>query len=239
MTLEQFTKEILLEDAKNELDRAIYLCFYFEVCGNVTTHTIKDVVEYFCQAGLTKPNPSRLLNNIRSSRRFVKNSTSFKLHIKEKTTLLELYESKINIVKLETNNEVLDEHLFVNFKNLYPMVLEMNAAYKYGIYDGCEVLMRRIFENLLIMVYENYKIESAIKSNGTYKKLGEIIKDAESNTTLNLSRAKSNYKKLVEEFNTSAHNRYYMATKQSIDDLKHKYKVSVAELVYKANEEVK
>ena len=240
MNLNQFVREVILKEAKTEIDKAVLLCFYFDVNENKKLHTIKDLMLYFQQSGFSRPNSSRLNANIKKSRDFVKERDCFKLHIKTKDKLYKKYGELFEIKELESHNEILDAETFLDLKNLYPMIIEMNAAYHYGIFDGCEVLMRRIFEILLIMVYENFKIENLIKTNnGTYKNLSDIVKDAEKNSTINLSREKFNYKKFVEQFNTSAHNRYYMATKPAIDEIKHKYRVAITELYFKAKENIK
>lgn len=234
MRIQDFVEEIVLNDCTNQTEEALYLCYFNEVENSTKEHSIDDIVSYFEQAGFHKPNKSRLLQNIKGNKKFTKNGSKFSIHAKTKSELSSQLSECFNNVKLPQTNDVLNDIDFKSNRTLQDMVIEMNAAYRFGIYNGCEVLMRRVFENLLIMSYEKNGIVDEIKSNGQYKELGQIVRNAETNATLNLSRSKLDYTKMVLIFNTSAHNRYYLATKKSVDEIKHLYAVAIAELLHKA-----
>ena len=234
MRIQSFVEEIMLKDCTNQTEEALYLCYFNEIENQIKEHSIDNIMAYFEQAGFHKPNKSRLLQSIKSNKKFTKSGNRFGIHAKTKSELGSQLSEWFNIVKLPQTNDVVNDVDFKSNRTLQDMVIEMNAAYRFGIYNGCEVLMRRVFENLLILAYEKNGIASEIQSNGQYKDLGQIIKNAETNVTLNLSRSKYDYVGMVNIFNTSAHNRYYLATKKSVDNIKHSYAVAIAELLHKA-----
>lgn len=97
--------------------------------------------------------------------------------------------------------------------------------------------MRRLLEVMLILTYEELRVEAEIQdSAGQYKQLNEIINNAIANKTLALSR---NTKDSLHTFrklgNFSAHKVYYNANRKSIESVILDYKATIEELLYKSN----
>ncbi len=116
------------------------------------------------------------------------------------------------------------------------LIKQINCSYENNIFDGCAVLMRRLLEILLILSYQEFGIDAAIKdASGNYKMLNPIIDNAVNNTSLGLSR---NTKEHLDTFrklgNFSAHKIYYNAKKKSIDQVMLDYRATIEELLYKS-----
>ena len=96
--------------------------------------------------------------------------------------------------------------------------------------------MRRLFEVLLVLSYQNYGIDDQIKdSTGKgYIMLDGIAKNAKNNQTLKISRIKNEFDTFRLVGNFSAHNITYTAGKKDIDDIKINYRVMLEELYNKA-----
>lgn len=95
--------------------------------------------------------------------------------------------------------------------DLGSLAKQINASYEHNIFDGCAVLMRRLEEVLLILSYEHLGIETAIKdASGNYLLLESIVKNAEGNAKLGLSRnAKPSIETIRKLGNYSAHKVIY------------------------------
>lgn len=96
--------------------------------------------------------------------------------------------------------------------------------------------MRRLFEILLVLTYQNYGIDDQIKdSTGKgYIMLDGIVKNAKNNQVLKISRIKNDFDTFRLVGNFSAHNITYTAGKKDIDDIKINYRVMLEELYDKA-----
>lgn len=96
--------------------------------------------------------------------------------------------------------------------------------------------MRRLFEVLLVLSYQNLGIDDEIKdpSNNGYLMLDSIVGNAKNNQTLKLSRIKKDFDTFRKIGNFSAHNITYTAGKKDIDDIKLNYRVMLEELYNKA-----
>ena len=81
--------------------------------------------------------------------------------------------------------------------------------------------MRRLFEVLLVLSYQNYKIDEQIKDSAGkgYIMLDGIVKNAKNNQILKISRIKNEFDTFRMVGNFSAHSITYTAGKKDIDDI--------------------
>ena len=145
-----------------------------------------------------------------------------------------LWEDNITI---DSDSELIDEQKFVGKrKYLDQLIYQINHSYANNCYDAAAVLMRRLFEVLLVLSYQNNGIDDQIKdSTGKgYIMLDGIVKNAKNNQILKISRIKSEFDTFRMVGNFSAHNITYTAGKKDIDDIKLNYRVMLEELYSKA-----
>jgi hypothetical protein len=199
-----------------------------------------DILQWFEQLHFPRPNISRLLGRIRSSRQFVKGSANgeFKLHA---LTLDELQAQfpglRAESEEVVSTDTILPHSIYESTRGfIESLAKQINASYEYNIFDGCAVLMRRLLEVLLILAYEHLGIESDIQdSSGNYVTLEKIIANAKSNSKLRLSR---DSKAVLEEFrqigNFSAHKIYYNCRRTDLTRVTTSYRATIEELLYKA-----
>lgn len=140
-------------------------------------------------------------------------------------------------ITIDSDSELIDEQKFVGKrKYLDQLIYQINHSYANNCYDAAAVLMRRLFEVLLVLSYQNYGIDDQIKdSTGKgYIMLDGIVKNAKNNQILKISRIKSEFDTFRMVGNFSAHNITYTAGKKDIDDIKLNYRVMLEELYSKA-----
>ena len=195
------------------------------------------------QSGFNRPNISRLKDKItkgkdkcfiflpkdRSKLEFI--PVIYQTLEKEFGTFWENTETVVS------ESELIDENKFCK-KRIYldKLIKQINHSYSHNCYDACTVLMRRLFEILLILTYQNYGIDDQIKDgSGTgYFVLERIVANAKDNQTLKLSRIKNEFDTFRKVGNFSAHSITYTAGKKDVDDIKLNYRVMLEELYTKS-----
>ncbi len=123
-------------------------------------------------------------------------------------------------ITIEQNETILPLAIFNGLQqNFQSICKQINASYEHNLYDCAAVMMRRLLEGLLIMVYQSNGIESEIKNkNGRHLTLDKIIKNAENNSELSLSvNTKNNMYKFKNLGNYSAHKIWYNTTKRTLN----------------------
>lgn len=230
-------------NSHTEVERAKLLCYYQYKKMNILSFTMTDIADLFQQFGYSTPNTSRLKGKLLKGQdkaflliKGAKGAVEFIPAILQ--SLEKEYGNNWNDTEtIESTSEIIDEVKFCGKRQfLDKLIKQVNHCYAKNCYDACAVLMRRMFEVLLVLSYQNYGIDDDIKdSAGTgYIMLEGIVKNAKSNTTLKLSRIKNEFDAFRKVGNFSAHNITYTAGKKDIDDIKLNYRVMLEELYNKA-----
>lgn len=222
-----------------ELEKVMYTAFYLNVVDKCTIFSLNTVLDLLSDIGHPVSNVSRLKSNMSKSRKFKQNGS------KSEYILSPVVIQKMKIEcpflfddseEIDSNSELLDENLFIGHRGyLDKLVWQINACYKNHLYDGCAVLMRRVFEILLILSFEANGLQDEIKdTNGDYVMLERIVAKAIGNTHLQISRSKRDYDDIRDLGNFAAHKIHFNTKKKDIDDLKQTYRVILEELLYKS-----
>lgn len=222
----------------NELEKVKIILLYKSKVENINEFTMKDICNFIEETGGSRPNTSRLKVKMMASNTFkLNNDFNFTFNKipfnKLEKTYNKFLEDNEAII---SNNEFLDENNFCGYRGyLDKLIYQINSSYKNNCYDACAVLLRRVFEIILILSYRNNEIDSQIKNNdGTYMMLERIVSNAINNSTLNLSRIKKEYHNFRDLGNFSAHRIEYNSSKHDLDYHKSNYRVALEELYYKA-----
>lgn len=242
MTLSDYKEKVGL-DEKTQSEQAKYICYYQMRENNISLFSMADINNWFIYFGYRQINSSRLKNSITKgkNKKFIISKTD-KDKLEFVPICLEVLNKELTVLWNDTetvisDSELLDETKFCGKKTyLNKIIKQINCCYNSNCYDACAVMLRRLFEIILILCYENNHIEDAIKtSDGKYKMLERIVADAVSNTTLRISkRICDNFDTFRNIGNFSAHNITYIAGKKDIDDIKLAYRVMLEDLYNKA-----
>lgn len=219
---------------KSEIDKVTFIVFYKQLVEKKDIVTIKEIGEALLNNNLCSPNIYRLQNNIKKDKKFINKKGGYVLTQK---AYLQLKNgcSIDDFENIESNSEFLDESLFVDVPTyLLKLAKQINNAYNNHLWDATAVLVRRVFEILLIKSYQCLNISDEIRKNGGYITLEKIIDNAVQNKILDLSRAKKDLNAVREIGNFSAHKLEYNANINDLNSIKEKYRVIVEELLYKS-----
>lgn len=223
---------------KKELDR-IELTAYYEMMENdCHTFDLDVVINRLKEIGCPISNVSRLKKNVAKSKDFKKLQGSeyvLTLSGKNKVNMENKYILH-NDEEIQSDSEILDEKLFLGKRGfLDKLIKQINNCYKNNCYDACAVLMRRTFEIVLILSFENFGVQNEIKDcNGDYVMLEKIVAKAIQNRTLQISRSRKEYDLIRDLGNFAAHKIHFNTRKSDIDDIKQIYRTCLEELYYKA-----
>lgn len=228
---------------KPEVERAKLLCFYHYKEDGDTTFTMANIAIWLEECNFSRPNTSRLKEHLIKGKgksffasRMVKGALEFVPAVlqgleRDFGTLW------IDTVTIESNNELIEETKFCGKRPfLTRLIQQINFTYGNNCYDACAVLMRRLFEVLLVLAYQNKGIEADItKPDGSHKMLEGIVKDAVQNKTLGVpARISKNFDAFREVGNNSAHSITYTAGKLDIDNIARDYRVMMEDLYNRA-----
>jgi hypothetical protein len=240
MTLEIFIAESGLADF-DEMEKVLYFAFYHLKKSALEEFSAQEGASWVRDNRMGNPNTSRLAMRLKSSRDTVRGSRPgrFRLH----HNLLNELDAKFPQLA-EKSQDVMDDGAILP-PSLYEktrgyiesLAKQINASYEHNIFDGCAVLMRRLEEVLLILSYEYMSIAGEIKDpkTGNYFMLEGIVKNAQGNAKLNLSR---NGREWIDTFralgNYSAHKITYQCRREYIREKIDWYRALVEELLHKA-----
>ncbi len=226
---------------KTEIERVKLVAFFEMKFENKKEFELNASLERLTTVGAGVSNNSRIKQNLTKSKDFRKSNKTGNWILNANTAKsiqAEFKEQLEDKNSIESNNELLDEKLFSGKRTyLDKLISQVNNTYKNHCYDACAVLLRRIFEIMLIHMFENYKLESSIRdNNGDYKMLNNIVEKAvENKNILGLSRGvKEDYEKIRNLGNYAAHRIHYNTRDTDIDDIRQIYRVRLEELYHKA-----
>lgn len=222
-----------------ELQKTEITLYYIDKSENKHDIPLKNILKLLAGNRCPISNSSRLKNQIKASKHFIKGkiTDTYALVLPVFQDLDNKFSELFQSSEIPSRGLLLDEQKFkINRPNINKLIDQINHCYEYNCYDACAVLMRKLFETVLILAYENLQISNEIRdSSGNYYMLESITNNAKNNSILNLSREpKKSLDKIRDIGNYSAHNIYYNATKKDIDDVNILYRLTMEELYYKA-----
>ena len=147
------------------------------------------------------------------------------------------YDENDNSTLILQNGSILPTDLFDDLpQNFQLLCKQINASYEHHLYDCTAVIMRKLLEMLVILLYQNKHMEESIKEeSGYYFRLEKIINKAVQNATLALTPSTKRDMKLFKDLgNYSAHRIWYNAEIGDIEPHILKYRAVIEELIYKA-----
>lgn len=228
---------------KSEAERAKMLCYYHHKEEGLDAFKMSNIASWMEECSFSKPNTSRLKTNLTkgSGKQFLI-SKADKSSIEFVPAVLQALEREYgklwqDTVTIESNNELFEEVKFCGKRPfLDSLIRQINFCYGHNCYDACAVLMRRMFEVLLVLTYQNKAAEPDISnSDGTHKMLESIVKDAKQNPKLGIPRRISNnFDAFRNVGNYSAHAITYTAGKLDIDSISQEYRVMMEDLYNRA-----
>lgn len=228
---------------KAETDKAKLICYYHLRETGETAYSMSLITDLFETFGLSRPNCSRLKDKLTKGKGKVmilskKLSNALEFVPVVLQTLDKEYLKLWNDTEtIKSSSEFIDEVKFCGKRTfLDKLIKQINFTYANNCYDASAVLLRRLFEVLLILAYKYNNIEDEItNANGDHYMLEGIVKNATQNKTLKIpSRIRKNFDSFREVGNNSAHSITYIAGKKDIDDIQLNYRVMMEDIYNKS-----
>lgn len=228
--------------SKNQLERAKLLCFFQYKEENIEEFSMPYIAELFVNSGYNRPNISILKDKlIKGKGKAMLPSKNKKGSLVFIPTVLQKMDKEVGILWEDTKTivsegKLIDESKFCGKrKYLDRLIMQINHSYENNCYDACAVLMRRLFEILIILSFQNFNIDDQIKGlDGNYLELKGLVNKICGNSVLKIGRVRDKFDEIREVGNSSAHGFAYTAGKKDIDDIKHTYRVMLEELYNKS-----
>lgn len=242
MTLLDYIEKTNFKSEKQSVQAQILLYYLYKE-NEILEYSSKNISSIFSDAGHRKKlNPSRIIRELKREEiiREIPNSKPKEYEfVPVALQRLERNYAKLwlGLDYIESNDEVINEERFCGKRNsIDKLIKEINCCYSNHCFNACCVLMRKLFEVLLILSYQHHGIDDEIKSKdgNSYQMLSCIVNNAKNNKTLALSRNKQKYDIFKDLGNYSAHNVYFTATYQEVDSIKLDYKAMMDELFQKS-----
>lgn len=241
MEIIDFANQINLGE-QSEIDRTKFACFFEYKRTGKTTFCMSEICNLLQAFGFNRPNVSRLKTKLIKGNKKIMLSRNSGKEFEFIPIVLQKLESDYgslwsDTVSVKSNSELIDEVKFGGKKPYLDRIIkQINFTYDNNCYDACAILLRRLFEILLVLAYQRNRVEQDItNAQGHHFMLEGIVKNAKTNATLNFSsRVKNNFDTFREVGNNSAHSITYTASKKDIDDIKIAYRVMLDELYDKA-----
>lgn len=147
----------------------MFLCFYQYKENGKTQFKISEIAMWLEKSEFSRPNTSRLKNNL------TKGKDKVFLLAKSDKNLMEFVPAIfqaldreygclwVDTITIRSNDELIEEAKFCHKRPyLDRLIQQINATYGGNCYDACAVLMRGLFEVLLVLSYQNKGIEADI-----------------------------------------------------------------------------
>lgn len=225
--------------SKTQEDQAVLLCYFHYKNTGESCFDMQAIGSLFADSGFKPVNATRIKNALirKGKMRMVDgllNTLVFN------TVTLESLEKEYALFwtdYIESTNELLDEGKFCGKRGyLDKLVKQINCCYREHCFDACAVVMRRLFEVVLVLAYQHHNIDDEIKdsSGKGYQMLESIVGNAKNNRTLKISRIRNEFDSIRNLGNNSAHSITYTASSKDIDDMKMNFRVAIEELYTKA-----
>jgi hypothetical protein len=240
LNIKDFAREASIATVRTQLERVRLLAFFYLKTRNQERFTVEDVVGWFDEVGLPKPNKTLLRAKLGNSRLFVgtKAKGIFRLHPNQISNLELVYPDFESTVTATAAIDLILPHDLLNHTRgfLESLLNQINLSFEQGAYDGCAMLMRRLVEILLILAFRKLGVENQIfGADGDYVSLKKIIGAAVVLPQMALSkRTKDHLSEVRELGNLSAHSVEYSCKRSDIANRALEYRAAIEELAYKA-----
>jgi hypothetical protein len=189
-------------------------------------------------AGYPHQNVSRLTRKLEADSRTAKaTGGGFRIRISARSALDTAYTKYVGPRPAPETDAVLPNNMFKGTRGyLERVIYQLNASYSFALYDCCAVMCRRLFETLIIEVYETAGRTDELKGgDGNFKMFSGLLSHLEGDRTFNVGRnAMRGLKAFKSLGDLSAHNRRFNAGQDDIDRVRDDLRVAAEELLHLA-----
>lgn len=227
----------LCESDLSEIDKAVV------VLAALPANACKSVSEIAGEleaAGHAKINKSRLQKRLNADKRVVKHGQGYRISPRSSTEVTALAKPFMTDHRPAVLQSKLDPEIFENSRSYVKNVVEqINISYEHSCYDCAAVMIRRLFETLIVDSFENQgALSEILKPDGNIHQLSVLISRLKSTSAFSVSRqTKEAAEHLKDIGDWSAHNRRHRARKSDLDNALRHMRLASSDLLHLAGQE--
>lgn len=222
----------LVASSLSEIDKASLLLLQI---GGEDGVDEKVIAEHLESAGSAKINRTRLRERLRKDARIIRAKGGFKISPRAIAKLREQGKVFGGPSMPEPSQEILDSGLFTNARSYTKHVVDqINVSYDNACFDCTAVMIRRLFETMVIDTFEHQAALDEIKdTNGEFVSLKPLIGKLRNTSAFTTSRqTKEAASHLKDVGDWSAHNRRHRARKSDIDSAAKHLRLASSDLLH-------
>ena len=164
---------------KLNVETALLLLWFHDYRQTDITLTAGALTKIFQNHHLGAPNSTQLAKAIRATKMTIETRTGFKLKPGSRRIIRNWLPQDIDGLQPQINHRegYLPEAIWINTRGYIESVAkQLNGCNQNAYYDAALVMLRRLFETLIIEVYEHLKRQSEIQiSDGNYLMLSGLV----------------------------------------------------------------
>lgn len=227
----------VVASAMTEVDKAVVALHLLSKPGSPVSAAI--IASNLEAAGSPKINRARLRDRLVHDKRAIKDGDGFRIAPRRSDEVSQLASPLIGPVRPSDTLSVLDSGLFEH-AHLYirNIAHQINISYDSACFDCAAVMIRRLFETLLIEAFEKQGAIAEITGpNGDLLTLSGVIGKLSSTKAFTVSRqTKQAAPHLKDIGDWSAHSRRYQARKSDIDTASKHIRMASSDLLHLAGQ---
>lgn len=237
MKLKEYILKIKDFEQLTSSQKIIYFGYYLLVYQNIEYINGKNIEACFNELHLVPySNISSYLskNSVGKNKIFIKGKFGYKIEM----SFFSRVQNEIGeaTVILNPSSELFPIELLDNTRDyLKKISIQAICCYDNGLYDAALVMIRKLIESLIIELFEKHQISDKIKNSRTnnFYFLSDLIDALIKESKWNLSRnVQTSLPKIKLKGDLSAHNRFFLAKKQDLDNIKFDIRITIEELVH-------
>ena len=191
------------------------------------------------EMGLGSPNSTQLKAQIKKSRKCIESKRGYRLKEFSRAEIREWLHPILGATNPSVDQDLgyLPRDVWKNTEPYIEKVcVQLNGCFQFEFYDGASVMLRRLFETLIIESYEHLGRQTDIQNNGNYLMLKDLVNRATDKSGLAIGRDSKKALAAVKELgDRSAHTRKYNAVKADLEKVQSLVRVAVDELIVVSN----
>jgi hypothetical protein len=225
----------------NEVERAVVLLWFEQHEGKLSGSDPSALADQLESAGAAKINRSRLRTRLQNDPRVVKASNgAFKLNPRRIQEARSIAEPLLGPARPTVAQGFIDAGIFENARGYVKNVVEqINVSYANDCQDCAAVMIRRLFETLLVDAFEKQnRLQEITDNNGNIFQLSGLIGALEKTQAFAVSRqTKQASSHLKDIGDWSAHNRRHRARKSDVDAVAKHLRIACSDLLHLAGQD--
>lgn len=229
-----FVSRIAASDL-SEIDRAVAVLFVLQQSAGFRSASAAELATALESGGSARINRSRLVRRLSNDQRTVRADKGYRIHPRLLDEVGGLVAKFSGPVRPSRSKDLLDEGIFSQSPGYVKNIVEqINVSYAHACFDCAAVMIRRLFETMIVDAFEKQKAMSEITDpNGNVVQLSNLIKTLKSTTAFTISRqTKQAATDLKDIGDWSAHNRRHRARKSDLDSVAKPLRLASSDLLH-------